>query len=58
MLDADVFIGVSGPGIVTEEMIRSMNKDPIVFALANPVPEIWPDAAMNAGAAIVGNRAK
>jgi len=54
MLDADVFIGVSGPGIVTEEMIRSMNKDPIVFAMANPVPEIWPDAAMNAGAAIVG----
>jgi malate dehydrogenase (oxaloacetate-decarboxylating) len=54
MLDADVFIGVSGPGIVTEEMIRSMNKDPIVFALANPVPEIWPDAAINAGAAVVG----
>jgi len=54
MLDADAFIGVSGPGIVTEEMIRSMNKDPIVFAMANPVPEIWPDAAMNAGAAVVG----
>jgi malate dehydrogenase (oxaloacetate-decarboxylating) len=54
MLGADVFIGVSGPEIVTEEMIRSMNKDPIVFALANPVPEIWPDAAMHAGAAIVG----
>ena len=54
MLDADVFIGVSGPGIVTEEMIRSMSKDPIVFALANPVPEIWPDAAINAGAAVVG----
>ena len=54
MLGADVFIGVSGPEIVTEEMIRSMNKDPIVFAMANPVPEIWPDAAMNAGAAIVG----
>jgi malate dehydrogenase (oxaloacetate-decarboxylating) len=46
---ADVFIGVSGPEIVTEEMIRSMNKDPIVFALANPVPEIWPDAAKKAG---------
>jgi len=54
MLGADVFIGVSGPEIVTEEMIRSMNKDPIVFAMANPVPEIWPDAAMNAGAAVVG----
>jgi malate dehydrogenase (oxaloacetate-decarboxylating) len=54
MLDADVFIGVSGPEIVTEEMIRSMNKAPIVFAMANPVPEIWPDAAMHAGAAVVG----
>jgi len=51
---ADVFIGVSGPEIVTEEMIRSMNKDPIVFALANPVPEIWPDAAKKGGAAVVG----
>ena len=51
---ADVFIGVSGPEIVTEEMILSMNKDPIVFALANPVPEIWPDAAKNGGAAVVG----
>jgi malate dehydrogenase (oxaloacetate-decarboxylating) len=54
MLGADVFIGVSAPGIVTEEMIRSMNRDPIVFAMANPVPEIWPDAAKRAGAAIVG----
>jgi malate dehydrogenase (oxaloacetate-decarboxylating) len=51
---ADVFIGVSGPEIVTEEMILSMNKDPIVFALANPVPEIWPDAAKKGGAAVVG----
>jgi malate dehydrogenase (oxaloacetate-decarboxylating) len=51
---ADVFIGVSGPQIVTEEMVRSMNSDPIVFALANPVPEIWPEAAKNAGAAVVG----
>jgi len=51
---ADVFIGVSGPQIVTEEMVRSMNRDPIVFALANPVPEIWPEAAKNAGAAVVG----
>ena len=54
MRGADVFIGVSGPEIVTEEMIRSMNRDPIVFALANPVPEIWPDAAKDAGAAVVG----
>ena len=51
---ADVFIGVSGPEIVTEEMVRSMNKDSIVFAMANPVPEIWPDAAKNGGAAVVG----
>jgi len=51
---ADVFIGVSAPGVVTEEMVRSMNRDPIVFAMANPVPEIWPDAAKRAGAGIVG----
>ena len=51
---ADVFIGVSAPEIVSEEMIRSMNRDPIVFAMANPVPEIWPDAARNGGAAVVG----
>jgi malate dehydrogenase (oxaloacetate-decarboxylating) len=51
---ADVLIGVSAPGIVTEEMIQSMNKDPIVFAMANPVPEIWPDDAKRAGAAVVG----
>jgi malate dehydrogenase (oxaloacetate-decarboxylating) len=54
MHGADVFIGVSAPGVVNEEMIRSMNKDPIVFAMANPVPEIWPDAAKQAGAGIVG----
>jgi malate dehydrogenase (oxaloacetate-decarboxylating) len=54
MLGADVFIGVSGPEIVTEEMVRSMSKDPIVFAMANPIPEIWPGAALHAGAAIVG----
>jgi malate dehydrogenase (oxaloacetate-decarboxylating) len=54
MAGADVFIGVSAPGVVTEEMVRSMNKDPVVFAMANPVPEIWPDAAKRAGAAIVG----
>lgn len=54
MQGADVFIGVSGPGLVTEEMIRSMNRDAIVFAMANPVPEIMPDRAKHAGAAIVG----
>jgi malate dehydrogenase (oxaloacetate-decarboxylating) len=54
MAGADVFIGVSAPGVVTEEMVRSMNRDAIVFAMANPVPEIWPDQAKHAGAAIVG----
>ena len=49
----DVFIGVSGPGIVSEEMVRSMAKDSIVFALANPEPEIMPDKARSAGATIV-----
>lgn len=53
MVGADVFIGVSTANIVTEEMIKSMNKDPIVFAMANPVPEIDPDLA-KAGARIVG----
>lgn len=51
---ADVFIGVSKGGIVSEDMIRSMAKDPIVFAMANPIPEIMPDEAKNAGAAVVG----
>jgi malate dehydrogenase (oxaloacetate-decarboxylating) len=54
MIGADVVIGVSAPGIITEEMVRSMNSDPIVFAMANPVPEIWPDVAKRAGAAVVG----
>jgi malate dehydrogenase (oxaloacetate-decarboxylating) len=54
MAGADVFIGVSAPGVVNDEMIRSMNTDPIVFAMANPVPEIWPDAAKQAGAGVVG----
>jgi malate dehydrogenase (oxaloacetate-decarboxylating) len=54
MRGADVFIGVSAPEIVTETMVRSMNNNAIVFAMANPVPEIWPDAAKNAGAVIVG----
>jgi malate dehydrogenase (oxaloacetate-decarboxylating) len=51
---ADVFIGVSAPNLVTQEMIQSMNKDPVVFAMANPVPEIMPDKAKAAGAAVVG----
>ena len=51
---ADVFIGVSAPGTVTEEMVKSMDKDPILFPMANPVPEIMPDLAHAAGAAVVG----
>ena len=51
---ADVFIGVSGPGTLTGDMIRTMAKDPIVFPMANPTPEIMPDEAYAAGAAIVG----
>lgn len=51
---ADIFIGVSAPGIVTSAMVRSMNKDPFIFAMANPVPEIMPDEAKEAGAAIIG----
>ena len=51
---ADIFVGVSAPGIVTPEMVSSMNTDSILFAMANPVPEIMPDAAKSAGARIVG----
>ena len=51
---ADVFVGVSAPNIVTAEMVRSMNHDAILFAMANPVPEIMPDAAKAAGARVVG----
>ena len=51
---ADIFVGVSAPNIVTKEMVSSMNKDAILFAMANPVPEIMPDAAKEAGARIVG----
>ena len=51
---ADVFIGVSAPGTVTEEMVKTMAEDPILFPMANPVPEIMPDLAMKAGAAVVG----
>lgn len=52
--ESDIFIGVSAPNIVTEEMVSSMNKDSIIFAMANPVPEIMPDAAKRAGARIIG----
>lgn len=51
---ADVFIGVSAPGCVTPDMVRSMNRDAILFPMANPVPEIMPDLAKEAGAAVVG----
>ena len=51
---ADVFMGASGKGALTQDMIRSMAKDPIIFALANPVPEIMPNEAIEAGAAVVG----
>ncbi len=54
MKGADIFIGVSAPGIVTEEMVSSMNSDSILFAMANPVPEIMPDLAKKAGARVVG----
>ncbi len=51
---ADIFVGVSAPGIVTPEMVASMNRDAILFAMANPVPEIMPDVAKAAGARVVG----
>ncbi|MCI5731719.1 MAG: NADP-dependent malic enzyme [Eubacterium sp.] len=51
---ADIFVGVSAPGIVSEEMVASMNRDAILFAMANPVPEIMPDLAKKAGAKVVG----
>lgn len=52
--DTDIFIGVSAPGVLTQEMIKTMHKDPIVLAMANPTPEIMPDEAKAAGAKIVG----
>ena len=52
--DADIFVGVSKPGTLTGDMVRSMAKDPIIFAMANPVPEIMPQEALEAGAAVVG----
>ncbi|MCQ4991505.1 NAD-dependent malic enzyme, partial [[Clostridium] symbiosum] len=51
---ADIFVGVSAPGIVSAEMVSSMNRDAILFAMANPVPEIMPDIAKAAGAREVG----
>ena len=50
----DIFVGVSAPNIVTPEMVASMNRDAILFAMANPVPEIMPDVAKKAGARVVG----
>ena len=54
LVGADIFVGVSAPGIVSAEMVASMNKDSILFAMANPTPEIMPDVAKKAGARIVG----
>jgi len=54
MKGADIFIGVSGPGVVTKDMVKTMAKDPIVFAMANPIPEIFPDEAKEGGAVVVG----
>ncbi|MCC8081151.1 MAG: NAD-dependent malic enzyme [Lachnospiraceae bacterium] len=54
MIGADIFIGVSAPGIVSQDMVRSMNKDAIIFAMSNPTPEIMPDLAKAAGAKVVG----
>jgi malate dehydrogenase (oxaloacetate-decarboxylating) len=55
MKDADVFIGVSAPGVVSKEMVASMNSNAIVFAMANPTPEIFPQDALEAGAAVVAS---
>ncbi len=54
VVKTDIFVGVSAPGVLTEEMIKTMNPDPIIFAMANPTPEIMPDLAKKAGARIVG----
>jgi malate dehydrogenase (oxaloacetate-decarboxylating) len=54
LVGADVFVGVSAAGAVTKEMVRSMHRDPIIFAMANPVPEIMPDEAKEAGALVIG----
>lgn len=52
--NADVFIGVSAPNLVSKEMVKTMNKDSIIFAMANPIPEIFPDDAKEAGAKVIG----
>ena len=54
LVGADVFVGVSAPGIVSQDMVRSMNKDSIIFAMANPTPEIMPEDAKAAGARVIG----
>lgn len=54
LVGADIFIGVSAPGCVTQDMVRSMNQNPILFPMANPTPEIMPELAKEAGAAVVG----
>lgn len=54
LVGADVFIGVSAPGVVSQEMVRAMNKDSILFAMANPTPEIMPEEAKAAGARVIG----
>ena len=54
MKGTDIFIGVSAPGVVSQDMIRSMNRDAIVLAMANPTPEIMPELALEAGAKVVG----
>ena len=54
MKDADIFVGVSAPNIVTPDMVKAMHKDAVLFAMANPVPEIMPDIAKAAGAKVVG----
>lgn len=54
LVGADIFVGVSAPDIVTKEMVASMNQNAILFAMANPVPEIMPDLAKEAGAKVVG----
>jgi malate dehydrogenase (oxaloacetate-decarboxylating) len=53
MKGADIFLGISGPGLVTKEMVRSMAPDPIIFAMANPTPEIFPEEAKEAGASVI-----
>lgn len=54
LVGADIFVGVSAPGIVTQDMVRSMAKDSILFTMANPEPEIMPDLAKAAGARVIG----